>query len=156
MRTSGGTGQQQQGGGGGGGQQQGGSSDAGWGSSNLEERSDRAAQDRAHRDIRVSERQPDANLIDWVRLYDARRLATTANIDSQVSGRMGDGDPVASIDVKAEPTRGIAPTVQQTRAFYDYREAQKEALAKEDIPLGYKEFVKDYFDSLRPPAAATP
>jgi hypothetical protein len=142
----------QQGSGGGQGQG-GGSSDAGWGSSNLDQSSGQRALPRQHRDIRFNQEERDAQLIDWVRLYDARQLAGTQTIDSQVSGQMGEGDPVASIDVKAEPTRGVAPSVKETRAFYDYREAQKEALAKEDIPLGYKEFVKDYFDSLRPPSA---
>ena len=32
-----------------------------------------------------------------------------------------------------------------------YRDAAKDSLAKDDIPMGYKQFVKDYFDSIELP-----
>jgi len=94
-------------------------------------------------------------LQDWVKLYEGTRLSDYQSTDVRIKGRRGEGEAIGSIDAKAKPNRNQSLSVKETRAFYDYRETQKEAVAREDIPLGYKEFVKDYFDSLTPPTGAS-
>jgi predicted RNase H-like nuclease len=74
----------------------------------------------------------------------------TKNFNTQSKGKIGEGQFAYSVEVEGQASRE-APKVEAARAFLDYREAQKDALAKEDIPLGYKEFVKNYFDSIEPP-----
>jgi hypothetical protein len=86
---------------------------------------------------------------EFVKLYDPRAMATK-NFNTQSKGKIGEGQFAYSVEVEGQASRE-APKVEAARAFLDYREAQKDALAKEDIPLGYKEFVKNYFDSIEPP-----
>jgi hypothetical protein len=105
-------------------------------------------QEREKWDKRFSERTPDWQE-QFVRLYDSRAIDSKA-YDTRVTGQKGEGPVAASVEVPGAPMRS-APAVGVTRAFLDYRESQKDAIAKESIPFGYKQFVKSYFDSLEPP-----
>ncbi|MBA2669933.1 MAG: hypothetical protein H0U67_06140 [Gemmatimonadetes bacterium] len=86
---------------------------------------------------------------DFIKLYDARVTKTDGSIE-QAKGKIGEGEFQYSVDVEGKARRE-APRTGATQAFLDYREAQKDTLSQEDIPLGYKSFVKDYFDSIEPP-----
>lgn len=87
---------------------------------------------------------------EFIKLYDTRVTRTNGQLE-RARARLGEGDFQYSVDVEGQGRRE-APKTAATQAFLDYREAQKDALSQEDIPLGYKEFVKDYFDSIDPPA----
>jgi hypothetical protein len=85
----------------------------------------------------------------FIQLYAARKT-DTKQYNTRAKAQMGEGKFDYSVDVTGEARRE-APQAEVTRAFMDFREAQKDALAKEDIPVGYKNFVKNYFDSIEPP-----
>ncbi|MBX7246955.1 MAG: hypothetical protein K1X53_15770 [Candidatus Sumerlaeaceae bacterium] len=131
-----------------GGQGQGsGSPDWGIGSTNLEGSGKYDAVAKAGSN-RQSNRSSDWKE-DFVKLYDARQTATK-DFSTQAKGRIGEGQFSYSMDVQGQPTGERAKT-EAAKTFMDYREAQKDAINKEDIPTGYKEFVKGYFDSIEPP-----
>lgn len=126
----------------------GGSPDYGVGTTNLATEGGYKAQPKAGMSRQQAGR--DSNWTEeFVKLYDARSIANKQHSE-QAKGKIGEGKFDFSIDVEGEAARE-APKVETSKAFMDYREAQKDSLAKEDIPLGYKEFVKNYFDSIEPP-----
>lgn len=85
----------------------------------------------------------------FVKLYDPRTLATQQQ-NQQASGKMGSGKFDATIEAPGPATRDAA-RAPIGQAFLDYRNAQKDAISREEIPPDYKEAVKTYFDSLEPP-----
>lgn len=86
---------------------------------------------------------------EFIKLYDPRSIATKAQ-DQKVRGKLGEGRSSGSVPVPGSPGTE-APRVAATRALLDYTQAQKDSLANEDIPPGYKEYVRNYFDSIEPP-----
>ena len=123
--------------------------DWGVGSTNLEdgaggEAAAKAADNRfaAGRDSKWTE--------EFVKLY-AERRTETSQYGTRATARIGEGNFESSVEVQG-PARADAPAAEVTRAFLDYREARKDALASEDIPAGHKNHVRDYFDSIGPPA----
>lgn len=83
---------------------------------------------------------------EFIKSFDAKERAVQT-FGSRVSGQIGPGRPDASIDVPGAPRRETL-SVEARQAFLNYRETQKDAISREPIPLGYKEYVKRYFDSL--------
>ena len=80
------------------------------------------------------------------KLYESRALQTEGNVE-RVTGVIGQGEFQGGVEVK-----GAAPRAQTrtgpSQVFMQYSESQKDALSKENIPVGVKAFVKGYFDAL--------
>jgi hypothetical protein len=69
--------------------------------------------------------------------------------DTKIRGQMGrDGKTYTTI-VRSAPEKQDA-SAPYYEVYEDYEAAAEEALTREDIPRGYKTYVRDYFDSLRP------
>ncbi len=83
---------------------------------------------------------------EFIKSFDPKERAAQT-FGTRVTGQIGPGLPDASIDVPGAPRRE-ALSVEAREAFLSYRETQKDAISREPIPLGYKEYVKRYFDSL--------
>jgi len=80
-------------------------------------------------------------------VYAPHRVDTN-RLDTQVRGKTRAGKSDYS-EVRAAPDPGSA-----SRPYYEvyshYQRTAEEALAREEIPAGYRKQVRDYFDSLRP------
>lgn len=50
---------------------------------------------------------------------------------------------------KGKPTKGEL-TTEYEEAYRAQVESAEDALSRDDIPAGYKQFVRDYFDSIKP------
>lgn len=68
---------------------------------------------------------------------------------TKIKGRLGKGSAATLGFFRGDPAKA-SPTVEYTELYSDYQEEAKDALTKEEIPLGQKEFVKEYFESIRP------
>lgn len=121
------------------------------GTTNLDETgaNPKPAAARAQTAGRQSDRKAAAWTEQFVKLYDPRVTETKGSVE-RAKAALGQGQFQGSIDVEGKARRESAKTAT-TKAFLDYREAQKDSLAKDDIPMGYKEYVKGYFDSIEPP-----
>lgn len=96
---------------------------------------------QANRDSRWTE--------DFVKLYDPRQTAVKTQTQ-QATGKMGEGKFDFATQADAPATRETART-ESRESLMSYKEAQKDAISREDIPPGYKDLVKRYFDSLDAP-----
>jgi hypothetical protein len=94
---------------------------------------------------RISERESSWDE-EFIRSFDPR-AREVQTFGARVSGRIGPGLPEASIEVPGAPHQETL-SVEAREAFLSHRQAQKDAISREPIPLGYKEYVKRYFDSL--------
>jgi hypothetical protein len=86
---------------------------------------------------------------EFIRLYDPRANETRGGTE-RAGARMGEGRFTGSVDVRGGPRTEQART-EATRAFLDWRETNRNAQSAESIPKGYRQFVKEYFDSIEPP-----
>lgn len=74
--------------------------------------------------------------------------------DTRISGRLQPGKILAAIRVKGQQVRGES-AVEVVDAFRELRQTTEQALARESIPIGMKDRVKDYFDAIAPYVSAT-
>lgn len=125
--------------------------DWGVGTTNIEDGSAGEAVAKAGSN-RFSEGRDSRWTEEFVKLY-AERRTETRQYGTRATATMGEGRFESSVEVQG-PARADTPAAEVTRAFLDYREARKDALASEDIPAGHKSQVRDYFDSITPPPAA--
>jgi hypothetical protein len=72
--------------------------------------------------------------------------------DTQVRGQMNEEGKTYTTIIRSAPEKQEA-TAPYYEVYEDYEAAAEEALTREDIPRGYKTYVRDYFDSLRPEEA---
>jgi hypothetical protein len=70
-----------------------------------------------------------------------------------LTGLVGEGASLVEV-VKGAASEGVATTAYREVAEAAARSAE-EALHGEDIPLGYRLFIKRYFQLIRPPASET-
>lgn len=68
---------------------------------------------------------------------------------TKVKGQLGKGAASTLGFFKGDPAQA-SPTAEYGEMYSDYQEEANDALTKEDIPLGQKDFVKEYFESIRP------
>jgi hypothetical protein len=59
------------------------------------------------------------------------------------------GQVLASVKVKGVPLAGEA-AARYAEVYAEYKRQAEESLARDPIPLGYREYIKDYFGELRP------
>ena len=69
--------------------------------------------------------------------------------DVKVKGRVHPGEVLASVKVKGVPKTGEA-SVKYAEVYAAYKRQAEESLGKDPVPLGYREYVKDYFDEIEP------
>lgn len=70
---------------------------------------------------------------------------------TMLKGPMTQGQMLASILQKGDPEEGAEATTEfVSGAFVEVQQAAEQALTKEEIPEGAKEFVRQYFGSLEP------
>lgn len=67
----------------------------------------------------------------------------------KVKGKLGKGEIIGSWFVKGEPPKGEAASEFADVATEAAQESDS-ALEKEEVPLGYQKFVRDYFDAITP------
>ena len=70
---------------------------------------------------------------------------------TKLKGKQGEGDIVGSFFVKGVPPKGPSE-VKYVEMLGQYEHENAEALEKEPIPVGQREQVRKYFDSLKPKA----
>ncbi len=85
--------------------------------------------------------------------HDKRKLRSATDIDSelrdsQVAGKASKG-PARSEIILDAADRGFA-TASYRKVYSDYRTHAEEVLDKEDIPSGYRFYVRRYFQLIRP------
>ncbi len=85
--------------------------------------------------------------------HDTRRLGNATDLDSelrdsQVAGTISKG-PARSEVILDAADRGFA-TAPYRKVYSEYRSHAEEALDKEDIPAGYRFYVRRYFQLIRP------
>ena len=68
---------------------------------------------------------------------------------TRIKGTLGKGSAATLGFFRGDPAKA-SPTVEYGELYSEYQEEAKDALTKEEIPLGQKEFVKEYFESIRP------
>lgn len=68
--------------------------------------------------------------------------------DTRVEGRQGDG-PTKSEVIKAASEKGFA-TTDYKDVFVDYEAVVEEVMDREEVPAGYRYYVKRYFELIRP------
>lgn len=68
--------------------------------------------------------------------------------DTRVDGRQGDG-PTKSEVIKAASEKGFA-TTDYKDVFVDYEAVVEEVMDREEVPAGYRYYVKRYFELIRP------
>lgn len=125
----------------------GGGEDAGKTSTNLEEKSNRTAQKNLPYYNRQSKDKPD-RVSEFVRLYDPKYV-DSKTYDTRVKGKMGEGQMVelGEVNGKPMPEKGFVP---YSEIYKDSKQQAEDALDKEEVPAGYKEYVKNYFESIDP------
>jgi len=69
--------------------------------------------------------------------------------DTQIHGKRGDTGKTYSTIIRSAPEKQAA-RAPYYQVYQDYEAAAEEALTREDIPRGYKTYVREYFDALRP------
>jgi len=82
-------------------------------------------------------------------LYDAQRLQDTETLLTSLEGEMNPDGHIDTMPIRLLPGDGEqvgAPTLNVPEA---YREAAADALEDEQIPPGYRDQVKKYFDSVQ-------
>jgi hypothetical protein len=67
--------------------------------------------------------------------------------DRRIRGKVNPGEVLASVRVKGLPKGGEA-AAKYTEVYTEYRRQAESSLARETIPLGYRERVRDYFDKI--------
>lgn len=88
------------------------------------------------------------------RVGDLPELQVSFN-PTKLKGPMTNGQVLASVLQKGVPDEDAAPTVDFVQgAFVEVQQAAEQALTKEEIPPGSKEFVRQYFGSLEPEASS--
>ncbi|HRK34901.1 MAG TPA: hypothetical protein PLJ47_09940 [Candidatus Hydrogenedentes bacterium] len=76
---------------------------------------------------------------------------------TKVSGEVTQGNILASILQRAAPTEGEEASIDYSaQALEQISQQREEALTKEEIPAGAREFVRQYFGSLEPEGAPAP
>src|SRR5690606_38598000 len=101
-----------------------------------------------HRDAdRQSDRRGGGELDDFQRLYDPVRLDGAKGLLTSVEGSV---DERGQLDVLPTRLTGAEQDASAPRLALpaDYRSAADQALSGEKIPAGYREAVKQYFDSM--------
>lgn len=68
---------------------------------------------------------------------------------SRIQGEFSRGKMTVVGSFKGDPSEA-SPTTDYGQVFSTYQEEAKHALTKEEIPLGQKETVREYFESVRP------
>ena len=68
---------------------------------------------------------------------------------TKVKGQFGPGSATTLGFFKGDPSQA-SPSAGYGEMYNAYQEDANDALTKEDIPLGQKEVVKEYFESIRP------
>ena len=68
---------------------------------------------------------------------------------TKLQGQYGKGRATVVGTFKGDPSKA-APSTEYGQAFSGYQQEADDALNKEEIPLGQKDAVRDYFESVRP------
>jgi hypothetical protein len=70
------------------------------------------------------------------------------HVDARVEGKLGAG-PSRSQTILGTADRGFAQTGYR-RVYGDYSQVVEEVMSKEQIPPGYRYYVKRYFELIKP------
>jgi hypothetical protein len=68
--------------------------------------------------------------------------------DRFIPGKLGQGPIMGTVDIMGEPRERERAFVPYSQVLPSYRRAAEEALEKENIPLEYRTFIREYFDNL--------
>ena len=68
---------------------------------------------------------------------------------SKIRGMLGKGKILGVMTFRGEGEKGEV-TVDYVETFMEYRQKAEDALEKEEIPHGYKDYVRQYFDAVKP------
>jgi hypothetical protein len=124
-----------------------GTPDAGTSSTNLDE-----GNKGNEGNVSTYNRQTDGNTGktgEFVKLYDPTKLEGTQTKNTQVKGNIDGKGNMPYTDVDGKPVAQSAYTPYDN-VYSSYEKTAEEALNKEEIPKGYKKYVKDYFESIKP------
>ena len=85
---------------------------------------------------------------EYIKLYDPKHVENKT-YDTRVKGKLGEGKmmEVGEVDSKPTPAKGYVP---YSEIYKDSKQQAEDALDKEEIPAGYREYVKNYFESIDP------
>jgi hypothetical protein len=75
-------------------------------------------------------------------------------LDTKVEGRKGDGQTKSEI-IESAASGGFASQGYKD-VFVEYEDVAEEVLESEQVPPGYRYYVRRYFDLIRPREAAAP
>jgi len=64
------------------------------------------------------------------------------------SGELGEGESFSEIFKVAE--EGQRSSIGYKKVYSKYSKLSEDALSQEEIPLGYRYYVKHYFETIRP------
>ena len=83
----------------------------------------------------------------------ARQLGELTSLDSalnltRITGVQGEGE--SAVQTVASSPEGQQSGVSYKDAYTKYQKLSEDALTQEQIPLGYKFYVKRYFESIKP------
>ena len=67
----------------------------------------------------------------------------------KIHGMLGKGKILGALSFRGKGEKGEA-TLNYVETFMEYRQKAEDALEKEEIPLGYKNYVRRYFDAVQP------
>jgi len=85
---------------------------------------------------------------EYVKLYDPKYVLNKT-YDTRIKGKMGEGKMVelGVTEGKPTPAKGYVP---YSEIYKDSKQQAEDALDKEEIPSGYRDYVKNYFESIDP------
>jgi cell division protein FtsB len=86
--------------------------------------------------------------------YRAEQADNTATTRVKIKGRPTKGKIIAQFMVKGEQVKGES-NIELRETFKQYQQEGEEALSKENIPISYKNYVRDYMDAIQPQQKST-
>jgi len=83
----------------------------------------------------------------FVKIY-APEYTKVRSEDRFVPGKLGQGPIMGTVEIMGEPKDKEEAFVPYRQVLPTYRQAAEEALEKENIPLEYRQYIREYFDNL--------